>query len=181
MTWIAKLHNERVKDLVQAAAARLAQANPGEVLKALGSDDSAAQLEMVRLAGRLKLPGAPDGMEPLLASGDHALKLAVVDALTAIASPGALRLLERAIDDADRDVRIAAVRFLASRGYRNAAARVEAIVGGPDADQDGPPLKSRLCQTSHAVFCFKKNNQIHKKLVAQGHLGRKEDSSKRAL
>jgi len=45
----------------------------------------------------------------------------VVEALTAIASPSAMRLLEKAIEDADRDVRIAAVRFLASRGYRNAA------------------------------------------------------------
>src|SRR5436305_13239782 len=130
MGWIAKLHNERGKDLVQAAAARLAQANAGEVLKALGSEDSGAQLEMVKLAGRLKLPGAPDGMEPLLASGDRTLKLAVVDALTAISSPSAMRLLEKAIDDADRDVRIAAVRFLGSRGYRNAAARVESMVTG---------------------------------------------------
>src|SRR5436309_8713283 len=128
--WIPKLHNERVKELVHAAAARLAQAHPSEVLKALASEDSAAQLEMVRLTGRLKLPGAPDGMEPLLASGDRTLKLAVVDALQAISSPSAMRLLEKAIDDSDRDVRIAAVRFLAARGYRNAATRVEGAVTG---------------------------------------------------
>src|SRR3989441_846085 len=85
---------------------------------------------MVKLAGRLKLPGAPDGMEPLLQSNDRTLKLAVVEALTAIASPSAMRLLEKAIDDADRDVRIAAVRFLGSRGYRNAAARLESMVAG---------------------------------------------------
>src|SRR2546430_12697498 len=78
---------------------RLAQPNPAEVLKALASEDSAAQLEMVKLAGRLKLPGAPDGMEPLLGSNDRTLKLAVVEALTAIASPGAMRLLEKAIED----------------------------------------------------------------------------------
>src|SRR5438132_1521812 len=99
-------------------------------LSALASEDSAAQLEMVRLTGRLKPPGAPDGMEPLLASGDRTLKLAVVDALQAISSPSAMRLLEKAIDDSDRDVRIAAVRFLAARGYRNAATRVEGAVTG---------------------------------------------------
>src|SRR5438309_3767921 len=119
--WLPRLNNERVRELVHGAAARLAQANAGEVLKALASEDSAAQLEMVKLAGRLKLPGAPDGMEPLLSSGDRALKLAVVEALTAIASPSALRLLERALDDGDRAVRVAAVRVLASRGHRNAA------------------------------------------------------------
>src|SRR2546422_7871934 len=130
MVWVAKLHDQRVRDLVQAAAARLAQANAGEVLKALASEDGAAQLEMVKLAGRLKLPGAPEGMERLLASEDRALKLAVVEALTAISSPSAMRLLERAIDDGDRDVRIAAVRFLGSRGYRNAATRIESMVTG---------------------------------------------------
>src|SRR2546422_7644930 len=85
---------------------------------------------MVRLAGRLKLPGAPEGMGPLLEGGDRTLKLAVVEALTAIASPGAMRLLEQAVDDGDRDVRIAGVRFLAQRGHRNALARVEAAVTG---------------------------------------------------
>src|SRR3989442_12367797 len=120
MVWIAKLHEPYVRDLVQGAAARLAQSNAAEVLKALASPDGAAQLEMVKLAGRLKLPGAPEGMERLLASEDRPLKLAVVEALTAIPSPAPMRLLGRAIDDADRDVRIAAVRFLGSRGYRNA-------------------------------------------------------------
>src|SRR5437016_6451821 len=95
MGWVPKLTNERVKELVQKAAERLALANAAEVLKALASEDGAAQLEMVRLAGRLKLPGAPEGMGPLLESGDRTLKLAVVEALTAIASPAAMRLLER--------------------------------------------------------------------------------------
>src|SRR5213592_2697617 len=122
MGWLPRLNNERVRELVHGAAARLAQANAAEVLKALASEDTAAQLEMVKLAGRLKLPGAPDGMAPLLESNDRTLKLAVVDALTAIASPSAMRLLEQAIDDADRDVRIAAVRFLDPRRRVSVAA-----------------------------------------------------------
>ena len=180
MGWIAKLHNERVRDLVQAAAARLAQANAGEVLKALGSEDSAAQLEMVKLAGRLKLPGAPDGMEPLLASGDRALKLAVVEALTAIASPSALRLLERAIDDGDRDVRIAAVRFLASRGYRNAAARVEAIVGGSKLRNADLTEKMAFFEAYGALVGAKGIPALDKLLVAKGLLGKREDPETRA-
>jgi hypothetical protein len=180
MGWIGKLHNERVKDLVQAAAARLAQANAGEVLKALGSEDSAAQLEMVKLAGRLKLPGAPDGMEPLLASGDRALKLAVVEALTAIASPSALRLLERAIDDNDRDVRIAAVRFLASRGYRNAAARVETIVSGSKLRNADLTEKMAFFEAYGALVGAKGIATLDKMLVAKGLLGKKEDPETRA-
>ena len=180
MGWIAKLHNERVKDLVQAAAARLAQANAGEVLKALGSEDSAAQLEMVKLAGRLKLPGAPDGMEPLLASGDRALKLAVIEALTAIASPSALRLLQGAIDDSDRDVRIAAVRFLASRGYRNAAARVEAIVSGAKLRNADLTEKMAFFEAYGALVGAKGIPTLDKLLVAKGLLGKREDPETRA-
>ena len=180
MGWIAKLHNERVKDLVQAAAARLAQANAGEVLKALSSEDSAAQLEMVKLAGRLKLPGAPDGMEPLLASGDRALKLAVVEALTAIATPSALRLLERAIDDGDRDVRIAAVRFVASRGYRNAAARVETIVSGSKLRNADLTEKMAFFEAYGTLVGAKGIPALDKLLVAKGLLGKREDPETRA-
>src|SRR5207302_6635400 len=100
-----KLTNERVRELVQRAAERLAQAHASEVLKALASGDPAAQLEMVRVAGRLKLPGAPDGMGRLLEVGDRGLKVAVVEALTAIATPSAMRVLEKAVDDGERDVR----------------------------------------------------------------------------
>src|SRR3989449_8904113 len=144
MVWIAKLHDPYVRDLIQGSAARLAQANAAEVLKALASDDGAAQLEMVKLAGRLKLPGAPEGMERLLGSEDRGLKLAVVEALTAISSPSAMRLLEKAIDDADRDVRIAAVRFLGSRRYRNAAGRLESMVTGSKHRGPARPAKRGL-------------------------------------
>jgi hypothetical protein len=180
MSWIGKLHDPYVRDLVQAAAAQLAQANAPEVLKALASQDSVAQLEMLRLAGRLKLPGAPDGMEPLLASGDRGLKLAVVEALTAIASPSALRLLEKAIDDADRDVRIAAVRFLASRGYRNAAARVESMVTGSKIKNADLTEKMVFFEAFGALVGAKGVPALEKMLAAKGLLGRKEDPETRA-
>ena len=180
MGWISRLHNERVKDLVGAAAARLAQANAPQVLQALASEDSAAQLEMVKLAGRLKLPGAPDGMEPLLGSGDRALKLAVVEALTAIASPSAMRLLERAVEDADRDVRIAAVRFLASRGYRNAAGRIEAIVNGSKIRNADLTEKMAFFEAYGALVGAKGIPTLDKMLIAKGLLGKKEDPETRA-
>jgi len=129
-SWIGRLSNERVRELVLRSAEKLALANAAEVLQALASPDRATQLEMVRLAGRLKLPGAPDGMGPLLLAGDREVKLAVAEALIAIGTPSALRLLERAVEDAERDVRIAAVRFLGQRGHRGAFQRIEATVTG---------------------------------------------------
>ncbi|HYT03663.1 MAG TPA: HEAT repeat domain-containing protein [Gemmatimonadales bacterium] len=180
MGWVPKLHNDRVKELVHAAAARLAQANAGEVLKALGSEDSAAQLEMVRLAGRLKLPGAPDGMEPLLDGSDRTLKLAVVEALQAISSPSAMRLLEKAIDDADRDVRIAAVRFLAARGYRNAAPRVEAAVTGSKLKDADLTEKMAFFEAFGSLGGAKGIAALEKMLVPKGLLARKVDPETRA-
>ena len=119
-------------------------------------------------------------MEPLLASGDRALKLAVVEALTAIASPSALRLLERAIDDSDRDVRIAAVRFLASRGYRNAAARVETIVSGSKLRNADLTEKMAFFEAYGALVGAKGIPALDKLLVAKGLLGKREDPETRA-
>lgn len=180
MSWLPRLTDERVKELVQRAAARLAQAHSAEVLKALASTDPNAQLEMVRLAGRLKLPGAPDGMANLLESGDRTLKLAVVEALIAIASPNALRVLEKAVEDGDRDVRIAAVKFLAQRGHRNAFARVEgAVVGG----------KLKAADLSEKMAFFEAYGSLagagaipalEKMLISKGLLARKEDPETRA-
>jgi hypothetical protein len=178
--WIAKLHNERVKDLVGGAAARLAQANAPEVLKALASPDQGTQLEMVKLAGRLKLAGAADGMEPLLQAGDRGLKLAVVEALTAIASPSAMRLLEAAIEDAERDVRIAAVRFLAGRAYRNAASRIEAMVTGSKLRDADLTEKMAFFEAFGTLVGPRGIATLDKMLIAKGLLGKKEDPETRA-
>src|SRR5438105_7955896 len=71
MGWLPKLHNERVRALVQTSAERLAQAYATEALQAHASTDPAVPLEIERLARRLRLPGAPDGMGPLLEKGER--------------------------------------------------------------------------------------------------------------
>ncbi|HEY6092728.1 MAG TPA: HEAT repeat domain-containing protein [Gemmatimonadales bacterium] len=181
MGWLPKLSNERVRGLVQSAAERLAQAHAAEVLKALASADPAVQLEMVRLAGRLKLPGAPDGMGPLLERGERDLKLAVVEALTTIGSPSATRLLEKAIDDAERDVRIAAVKFLGQRGHRNAFSRVEAAVAGNKLKDADLTEKMVFFEAYGALAGEAGIPALEKLLVPKGGLlGRKEDPETRA-
>ena len=181
MGWLPKLHNERVRALVQTAAERLAQAYAPEVLKALASTDPAVQLEMVRLAGRLKLPVAPDGMGPLLERGEHDLKLAVVEALTTIGSPSATRLLEKAIDDAERDVRITAVKFLAQRGHRNAFPRIEAAVMGTKLKDADLTEKMAFFEAYGALAGAAGVSTLEKILVPKGGLlARKEDPERRA-
>ena len=180
MGWIPRLTNERVRDLVNTAASRLAQDHASEVLMALASPDSGAQLEMVRLAGRLKLAGAPDGMGPLLDSEDRTLKLAVVEALTHIASPSALRLLEKAVDDGDRDVRIAAVKFLASRGHRNVFNRVEAARAGARLKNADLTEKMAFYEAYGTLAGPKGIPVLEKTLIAKGLLAKKEDPETRA-
>ncbi|MGH7521169.1 MAG: HEAT repeat domain-containing protein [Gemmatimonadales bacterium] len=181
MAWLPKLHNERVRNLVQNSAERLAQAHSAEVLKALASADPAVQLEMVRLAGRLKLPGAPDGMGPLLERGERELKLAVVEALTTIASPSATRLLEKAIDDSERDVRITAVKFLGQRGHRNAFPRIEAAVLGNKLKDADLTEKMAFFEAYGALAGATGIATLEKLLVPKGGLlARKEDPETRA-
>ncbi|HMJ57719.1 MAG TPA: HEAT repeat domain-containing protein [Gemmatimonadales bacterium] len=181
MGWLPRLTNERVRELVKGSAERLATTHAPEVLKALGSDDPAVQLEMVRLAGRLKLPGAPDGMGPLLEKGDRELKLVVVEALTTIATPNAVRLLEKAIDDGDRDVRIAAVKFLGQRGHRNAFPRIEAAVLGSKLKDSDLTEKMTFFEAYGALAGTAGIPTLEKLLVPKGGLlARKEDPETRA-
>jgi HEAT repeat protein len=181
MSWLPKLSNERVRGLVQNAAERLAQAHAAEVLKALASSDPAVQVEMVRLAGRLKLAGAPDGMGPLLERGERELKLAVVEALTNIGSASATRLLEKAIDDSERDVRITAVKFLGTRGYRNAFPRIEAAVMGTKLKDADLTEKMTFFEAYGSLAGAAGIPALEKMLVPKGGLlARKEDPETRA-
>jgi hypothetical protein len=181
MAWIPRLTNERVRALVQSSAERLAQANAPEVLRALSSDDPAAQLEMVRLAGRLKLQGAVEGMTRLFEVGDRPLKLALVEALTTIGTPGAVRLLERGVDDGDRDVRIAVVKFLGQRGHRNAFPRIEAAVAGAKLKDTDLTEKMAFYEAYGALAGAAGIPILEKTLMGRGGLlSRKEDPETRA-
>ena len=178
--WVPRLSNEQVKLLVKRSAERLASQNAGEVLKALASDDPGTALEMVRLAGRLRLNGAPEGMERLLAEGSREMKLAVSEALIAIASPTALRLLERAVEDSEREVRISAVKFLASRGHRGAFQRVESAVNGNKLRQADLTEKIAFFEAYGAQAGAAGIPVMERILVPRGLLGRREDAETRA-
>jgi hypothetical protein len=178
--WVERLTNEQVKALVKRSAERLAEQNPAEVLQALASPDAATVLEIVRLAGRLRLAAAPEGMERLLERGDHVLKLAVVDALTAIGSPTALRLLERCVEDPERDARIAAVRFLSSRGHRGAFQRIEAAVTGTKLRQADLTEKMAFFEAYGAMAGPAGVPVLEKLLMQRGLLGRREIGETRA-
>jgi len=125
-----KLTNQRVRELLAAAAQRLAHAHPSEVIRVLSSRDEAVLLSAVKLVAQLKLPPVAPALGALFDTAATPVKVAAVEALAAIGTAGAMQQLEKAVEDADRDVRIAAVRVLAARGHRNVLGRVEAAVDG---------------------------------------------------
>jgi HEAT repeats len=178
--WVPRLGDEQVRTLVKRSAERLATQNPAEVLKALGSPDRGTALEMVRLAGRLRLNGAPEGMGRLLEEGDREMKLAVVDALTSVGSPVAMRMLEAAVEDSERDARIAAVRFLSSRGHRGAFQRVEAAVTGGKLRQTDLTEKMAFFEAFGALAGGSGVPALERILVPRGLLARREDPETRA-
>ena len=124
------LSSPGVRQLLEAAADRLATAYPSEVLRMLRSSAADALPSVVALCGRLKLYGAVPGLTETLLHPDAAVRLASVQSLSEIATPGALTQLERAIEAADSGVRLAAVRAVGTRGYKGALRRVEAVVLG---------------------------------------------------
>ncbi len=130
LAWLPRLTNERVRSLLLGAAARLAQAYPDEVVKALQSDDDAVLLETAQLVGRLKLPPVVPALGDVLGRAGTKVRRAAVDALAAMGTPGALQRLEQAVTDEDRDVRIAAVRAIGTAGHRGAFEAIEEVVTG---------------------------------------------------
>ncbi len=130
LVWLPKLSSENVRELLENAAQRLAQAHPQQVVETLETADGDVLLDAIRLVAKLKLPPFVAALGALLQRDDAGVRHAAVDALAATGSSGALRELENAIDDEDRETRLAAVRVLGERGHRRAFPKIEAVVAG---------------------------------------------------
>jgi len=128
--WMPRIANERVRDLVDVAAQRLAAANPATVVSAMQNADAAVAVAAARTAGKLRLQGAVPGLAQLLQHADAQVRVCAVQSLSEIASPAAVQSLEKALDDADRDVRLLSVRVIAQHKSRSALARITNVVQG---------------------------------------------------
>jgi HEAT repeat protein len=104
----------------------------------------------------------------------------VVLALAEIGSAGALQGFERAIGDADRDVRVAAARALATRAYRPALPRVEAVVKGK-AVRDADLTEKMAMFEAYGSMCGDAGVPLLDGILnARGFLRRREDAEARA-
>lgn len=178
--WLPRIQDPQVRTLLQSAATRLTAANTTELVRLIGSADTAVASEAIRRAGALRSTAAVTPLVRRLTDPDAAVRLAVVLALAEIGSAGALQGLERAIGDADRDVRVAAARALATRAYRPALPRVEAVVKGK-AVRDADLTEKMAMFEAYGSMCGDAGVPLLDGLLnARGFLRRREDAEARA-
>ena len=179
-SWLTRMHNPRVKPLLEAAAERLASLNTTELVRLILAPEREVALEAIRRAGALKTPAAVQSLSKVLGGSDVELRQMTVHALTEIGSPSALQALERAVEDSDRDVRISAVRAFTARGYRLVLPRIESAVKGKairDAD-----LTERMAyfEAFGALGGESAVEYLDAVLNGKGFLGKREDAEIRA-
>ncbi len=180
MIWIPRLTAAHVRQLLEAAADRLAAGDSGEVLRLLRSPESGAMPGVVALTGRLQLQSAVAGLGDALSHPDAAVRLSAVHSLTAIGTPGALVHIDRAIDDADRAVRTAAVKAAGARTYKGALRRIEAVVQGKA--HKGMELSEKMAffEAYGAIAGAAGLKQLERMISPRGMLWMKESSETRA-
>lgn len=128
MVWLPRAANPTARDMLERVAVQLAEANPAEILRILGSPEGEALGSAITLSGRLRLQPSVPGLNQNLGHQDPQIRLAAAKALGEIGSPGAFAALERALVDDDREVRLYAVRVLGGRSHKGALKAVEAMV-----------------------------------------------------
>jgi HEAT repeat protein len=178
--WLSRIQDPQVRTLLQSAATRLTAANTAELVRLIGSADTAVASEAIRRAGALRSTAAVAPLVRRLTDPDAAIRLAVVQALAEIGSAGALQGFERAIGDADRDVRVAAARALATRAYRPALPRVEAVVKGKAIREADLTEKMAMFEAYGSMCGDAGVSLLDGLLNARGFLRRREDAEARA-
>jgi HEAT repeat protein len=180
LSWLRRIHNPRVKPLLEAAAERLASLNTSELVRLILAAEREVSLEAIRRAGALKTPAAVQSLSKILAGSDVELRQLAVTALTEIASASSLQALERAVEDVDREVRISAVRAFTARTYRLVLPRIDAIVKGKAIREADLTEKMAFFEAFGALSGEGGVEYLDSVLNGKGFLGRREDSEIRA-
>jgi hypothetical protein len=179
-SWLGKSQNSRLRELLEAAAGRLAAANSGELVRLIQTEDPEVAAEAIRRAGALRAQAAVLPLGRILVEGDVVRRQLAVQALMDIGSAGALQQIERGIEDSDREVRITAVKALSSKGYRPALPRIEAAVKGK-AIRDADLREKMAFFEGYGALCGDAGiPQLDAILNGKGFLGRREDPETRA-
>jgi hypothetical protein len=127
---LPQLASEQIREMVAAAAERLAGAHADEVARLLGGLPADALPWAARLAGRLGLAPTVPALVALTRHDEPNVRRAAVEALAALGTPQAMSAIESRLEDHDRAVRAAALAVITKRSAPGAMRRLEAIVLG---------------------------------------------------
>jgi hypothetical protein len=179
-SWLTRMHNPRVKPLLETAAERLASLNTTELVRLILAPEREVALEAIRRAGALKTPAAVQSLSKVLGGEDVELRQIVVYALTEIGSPSALQALERAVEDSDREVRISAVRAFTARSYRLVLPRIDSAVKGRAIRDADLTEKMAFFEAFGALGGDGGVEYLDMVLNGKGFLGKREEAEVRA-
>jgi hypothetical protein len=180
LSWLRRMHNPKVRPLLEAAAERLASLNTSELVRLILVQEREVALEAIRRAGALKTPAAVQSLSKVLSGPDVELRQVAVHALTEIGSPSALQALERGVEDADREIRISTVRAFTARTYRLVLPRIDAAVKGKAIRDADLTEKMAFFEAFGTLSGEGGVEYLDSVLNGKGFLGRREDSELRA-
>ncbi|MDX1673508.1 MAG: HEAT repeat domain-containing protein, partial [Longimicrobiales bacterium] len=169
-----------VAQRLESAVDGLAERYPGEVTELLRSDEPVLVIGAARVAGRVGLASAVDGLREALQHPDREVRLAVVKALVAIRLTPALEALTVALDDEDRDVRIAAVNALGAVRFADARDVLRKHVSGKAIRGADLTEKMAFFEAYGAIGGNAAVSELDDILNATGFLGRRNPTELRA-
>ena len=169
-----------VAQRLESAVDGLAERYPGEVNELLESDESLLVVGAARVAGRVGIASAVDGLEKALQHPDRDVRMAVVRALVAIRLNPALEVLTTALDDEDREVRIAAVNALGAVRFANARDVLRKHVHGKQMKAADLTEKMAFFEAYGAIGGNAAVTELDDILNATGVLGRRNPTELRA-
>jgi HEAT repeat protein len=179
-SWLRRIHNPKVKWLLESAAERLASLNTSELVRLILASEREVALEAIRRAGALKTPAAVQSLSKILAGPDVELRQMAVTALTEIGSASALQALERGVEDSDREVRISTVRAFTARTYKLVLSRIDAVVKGKGIRDADLTEKMAFFEAFGTLAGPEGIEYLDSVLNGKGFLGRREDPEIRA-
>jgi len=180
LSWLRRMHNPKVRPLLEAAAERLASLNTSELVRLILVQEREVALEAIRRAGALKTPAAVQSLSKVMSGPDVELRQVAVHALTEIGSPSALQALERGVEDTDREVRISTVRAFTARTYRLVLPLIDAVVKGKAIREADLTEKMAFFEAFGTLSGEGGVEYLDSVLNGKGFLGRREDSELRA-
>lgn len=169
-----------VRERLGSAIDGLAERYPAEVGALMRSDEPAVVKGAARVAGRMGLTNAVEGLHGALQHPDRRVRLAVVEALVAIRGTSALQALTTALDDDDRDVRIAAARALGAVRFASARPALESVIEGRRLKDADLTEKMAYFEAYGAVGGNAAVERLDELLNAKGFLGRRSPTDIRA-